>query len=61
VIQKDGKRISIGDMRYLDFPTYTKERGLKYAKERRRLYRQRMNRFKDKKGTAGYYALKILW
>ena len=59
---KDGKKVaSIGDTRYNDFMSYKKEKGLKFAEERRRLYRIRMNRFKDKKGTAGYFAYQILW
>ena len=59
---KDNKKVaSIGDTRYLDFITYKKEKGLKYAKERRRLYRIRHGRFKDNKGTPGYYAYQILW
>ena len=62
VFDKDGKKLaSIGDMRYLDFPSYTKEKGLKFAKERQRLYRVRHGRFKDNKGTAGYFAYRILW
>jgi len=66
VIQEDGKIISIGDNRYFDFPTYMKlEKAGKLkkgtAEERRRLYRIRHNRFKDNKGTAGYYAYRLLW
>lgn len=59
---KDNKKVaSIGDTRYLDFITYKKEKGLKYAKERQRLYRIRHGRFGKNKGTPGYYALNILW
>ena len=39
---KDGKFIhSIGALGYKDYPTYIKEKGEKYANERRRLYHLR--------------------
>ena len=55
---KNGKLIaSIGDINYSDFPTYVKEKGLKYAEERRRLYRLRHT-----KNTLGeQLALNLLW
>ena len=52
---------SIGDKRYSDFPTYMKERGLVFAKERRKLYKARHAKDLGKKDTAGYFANKILW
>jgi len=62
VFNKEGKKLaSIGDVRYKDYSMYIKEKGLKFAKERQRLYRIRHGRFKDNKGTAGYFAYRILW
>ena len=59
---KDGKKVaSIGDTRYNDFISYKETKGIKFAKERKRLYRIRHGRFADNKGTPGYYALNILW
>jgi len=59
---KDNKKIaSIGGAGYKDFPTYKKEKGLDYAKERRRLYKIRHEKDRHKKGSAGYYSDKILW
>jgi len=52
---------SIGDVRYKDFPTYLIERGKKYADERRRLYRIRHEKDGKVLGSAGYYALRLLW
>jgi hypothetical protein len=59
---KDNKKVaSIGDTRYNDFISYKESRGLKYAEERRRLYRIRHGRFANNKGTPGYYSYNILW
>jgi hypothetical protein len=57
-VYKNGKLIaSIGDINYSDFPTYVKEKGLKYAEERRRMYRLRHT-----KNTLGeQLALNLLW
>jgi len=61
VFKNEKKVASIGGKGYKDFPTYKKEKGLDYAKERRRLYKERHEKDRHKKGTAGYYADKILW
>jgi len=56
---KHGKKIaSIGDPNYLDFPTYTKEKGQAYANERRRLYHIR--HAKDK-NIEGLLSKALLW
>lgn len=61
-VYKDGKYIcSIGDSRYYDFPTYLVTKGKEYANIRKKLYGIRHSKEKDKIGTAGYYALNILW
>lgn len=51
---------SIGAVGYSDFPTYIQEKGLEYARERRRLYWIR-HRKDDIPNTAGWYALRLLW
>jgi hypothetical protein len=55
------KIASIGAAGYLDYDSYIKTKGLAYANERRRLYKIRHANDRNKKGTAGYYADKILW
>ncbi len=56
---KNNKKIaSIGAKGYLDFPSHIEESGLKYAQERRKLYKQR---HKNDKSLNGFYANKILW
>ncbi len=59
---KDGKVIaSVGAIGYKDYPTYIKEKGLKYANERRRLYRIRHVGENSKVGTNGWWAWHLLW
>jgi len=54
-VYKDGNKVaSIGDVRYSDFNLHKDE-------ERRRRYKQRHEAHRHKKGTASYYADKILW
>ena len=58
---KNGKKIaSIGALGYNDFTTYSKKSS-KQAKERRRLYHIRHKKDSAKRGSAGYYASKLLW
>lgn len=61
VFKNNQKVASIGARGYKDFPTYKKEKGLAFAEERRRLYKIRHDDDRHKKGTAGFYADKILW
>jgi hypothetical protein len=61
VFKNNEKVASIGAKGYKDFPTYKKERGLAFAEERRRLYKERHEKDRHKKGSAGFYADKILW
>jgi hypothetical protein len=59
---KNGVKVaSVGGAGYSDYPTYMRERGAEYAKERRRLYRIRHAKDRDVPGTAGFYADKLLW
>jgi hypothetical protein len=61
-VYKDNEYItSIGDKRYGDYPSYVKEKGQEYANQRREAYKRRHDKDRHIKGTAGYYADKILW
>jgi hypothetical protein len=52
---KDGRYlVSIGDVRYSDFLQHGDE-------ERRKRYKIRHEKNRHKKGSAGYFADKILW
>ena len=56
---KNGKYLaSIGDIRYMDYPTFLAREGKEIADKHRRLYR---NRHKKDNGLAGKLALAILW
>ena len=58
-VYKDGKYItSIGDTRYMDYPTFLARDGQEIADKHRKLYR---NRHKNDSGIAGKLALAILW
>jgi hypothetical protein len=52
---------SIGDSRYLDFPSYEEKYGRRYALFRRKLYKIRHAKDRSVVGSRGYYAYKILW
>lgn len=59
---KNGKKIcSIGDVRYDDYPTFIEKYGIKYANERRRLYKIRHNPDRHSKSSPGWYADQLLW
>lgn len=64
---KNGKKVaSIGALGMNDYPTYLEKEKKGYypkgyAKERRRLYKQRHEKDRHKTGTNGWYADKILW
>ena len=58
---KKGKKVaSVGALGYNDYPTWMQKKGKKYADERRRLYKIRHAKDRNVRGTAGYYADKIL-
>jgi len=60
-VYKNGKFIvSIGDVRYKDYPTYILNNGKKYADERRKLYYIRHN-INSSKYSADNLAKLILW
>jgi hypothetical protein len=64
---KNGKKVAtIGALGMNDYPTYMEKEKKGYfpkgyAKERRRLYKQRHEKDRHKTGTNGWYADKILW
>lgn len=59
---KDREKIaSIGAIGYGDFPTFIKEKGIEYAKERQRLYKKRHEKDRKVKGSAGILADLLLW
>ena len=61
-VYKQGKKIaSVGANGMNDFPTYIKKMGLKYAKTRRRLYKQRHEKDRHAKWSRGWLADKLLW
>jgi hypothetical protein len=60
--EKDNKYItSVGDRRYMDYPSYYKSEGREYAENRRRLYMIRHKKDLEKIGSRGFYAFKLLW
>jgi hypothetical protein len=62
VYSKQGYLIaSIGAKGYFDYPTYVHVFGKEYADKRRKLYKIRHHKDRLNKGSAGYYADKLLW
>jgi hypothetical protein len=59
VFKNDKKIASIGAIKYNDYPTFIIKKGLSYANERRKLYKERHK--KDLNSKNGFYANKILW
>ena len=54
-VYKDGRRVaSIGDLRYEDYNTHKDPK-------RRANYKARHDKYRHEKGSASYYADKILW
>ena len=61
VYKNNNKIASIGNINYLDYPTYIKNKGKSFADQRRRLYKIRHKNDLNLIGSNGYYANKILW
>jgi hypothetical protein len=58
---KQGKKITtIGASGYNDYPTYMKQ-DKELANQKKILYKKRHEKDRHIKGTAGFYADKILW
>lgn len=61
-ILRNGKLVtSIGANGMNDYPTYIKKNGIKYANQRRRLYKKRHEKDRHNKGSRGWFADKLLW
>ena len=59
---KAGEKVaSVGAIGYLDYPNYIKAEGKSYADKRRELYKTRHSKDRNKVGTNGFYADKLLW
>lgn len=58
---KGEKLASIGALGMGDYPTYMKTKGVDFAKKRRTAYKIRHEKDRHKKGSAGFFADKILW
>jgi len=61
VFKNQKKIASVGAYGMNDYPTYMKIKGMKYAKTRRRLYKQRHEKDRHIKWSNGWLADKLLW
>ena len=59
--KKGEKLVSIGAIGYGDYPTFSAMKGKDFADKRRKLYKMRHEKDRHIRGTAGFYADKILW
>ena len=58
---KGEKLASIGAIGYKDYPTFMIEDGKEVAEQKRKQYKQRHAKDRVVRGSAGFYADKILW
>ena len=59
---KSGEKVaSIGALGYGDYPTFMQKMGKEYADKKRKAYKMRHEKDRHKRGSAGFYADKILW
>tara|TARA_Y100000114_G_scaffold29052_1_gene24814 strand:- start:4177 stop:4455 length:279 start_codon:yes stop_codon:yes gene_type:complete len=59
---KNGKKVaSVGAIGYNDYPTWTQKKGKAFADKRRKAYKIRHAKDRKVRGSAGYYADKLLW
>lgn len=62
VYDKQGnKLVSIGALGMGDYPTFKSTKGSEFAEKRRKAYKSRHEKDRHKRGSAGYFADKILW
>jgi hypothetical protein len=61
VFKKGEKIASVGAIGYMDYPTFIKEKGLQYANNRRKLYKQRHEKDRHIKWSRGWLADQLLW
>ena len=59
--KKGDKLASIGAIGYGDYPTFIREKGFEYADKRRKLYKNRHEKDRHVRGSAGFFADRILW
>ena len=61
VFKGDKKVASIGALGMGDYEVFKRTKGLEFANKRRKAYKSRHASNRNKVGTPGYYADKILW
>jgi hypothetical protein len=61
VFKGDKKVASIGALGYGDYPTFMAKMGKEYADKKRKAYKTRHEKDRHVRGSAGFYADKILW
>jgi hypothetical protein len=62
VFNKKGEKLaSIGAVGYDDYPTYIIKKGKEYANDRRRAYKERHQKDRHVRNSAGWFADQILW
>ena len=61
VFKGDKKVASIGALGMGDYIVFKRTKGLEFANKRRKAYKSRHASNRNKVGTPGYYADKILW
>ena len=62
VFNRQGEKLaSIGALGMGDYATFMQTKGKEFADSRRKAYKNRHEKDRHKRGTAGYFADKILW
>jgi len=62
VFNRQGEKLaSIGALGMGDYPTFMQLKGKEFAEARRKAYKSRHAKDRVVRGTAGYYADRILW
>jgi hypothetical protein len=62
VFNKKGEKLaSVGALGYADYPTFMATLGKEYAERRRKAYKMRHEKDRHVRGSAGFYADKLLW
>ena len=61
VFDKKGEKVaSVGALGYKDYPTFMQDEGKEYADKKRKAYKARHEKDRHKRGSAGFYADKLL-
>ena len=61
VFKGDKKVASIGALGYGDYPTFMEKMGKEFADKKRKAYKTRHEKDRHVRGSAGFYADKMLW